>query len=402
MAQLVLRVLLVDDDQDYYVLTRDLLSEIESGGYELTWTERYADGLAAMVSQQPDVCLLDYDLGEHTGVELLQAARRAGSEVPVIMLTGHGDYQIDLAAMQAGAADYLSKGAINSIGLERAIRYTVERTRTLRAIRERERHIAELYKREQDRTRELERAYSDLRRAETSRDDLVHMLMHDLRGPLSTILINLDLMTRATGVPAEAASLPRLLVRTRVNVRRILDMIDDLLKMSRLEGGTLQPNRAAVDLATWLNDRAIDYRSQADRENKLLSVQLPPDLPVIQVDADLVGRVVDNLVANALKFTPSGGHIAISASCRDSSLVISVKDDGPGVASADQERIFDKYYQVGTAELSSTRRGIGIGLTFCRLAVEAHGGSIWVESAPDQASVFSFSLPVDCGPEVPA
>jgi signal transduction histidine kinase len=109
----------------------------------------------------------------------------------------------------------------------------------------------------------------------------------------------------------------------------------------------------------------------------------------------LVGRVVDNLVANALKFTPTGGHVAISAACREGSLVVSVQDDGPGIAAADQERIFDKYFQVGTPDQPSTRRGIGIGLTFCRLAIEAHGGSIWVESVPGQASVFSFSLPVD-------
>jgi signal transduction histidine kinase len=395
IRQPAVRVLLVDDDQDYYVLTRDLLSEIEAGRYELDWTKDYAAGLAAMVANKHDVCLLDYDLGEHTGLELLEAARAAASEVPVIMLTGHGDYQLDLATMRAGAADCVSKGAINAVGLERAIRYTIERTRSLQAIREHERHIAELYAREQDRTRELERAYADLRRAETSRDDLVHMLMHDLRGPLSTILINLDLMNRAARRSAEANSMPQLVARTRINVRWILAMIDDLLKLSRLEGGMLQPNLAPLDLAAWLTDKAIDYRSQAERERKALSVHLPPHLPAVQADTDLVGRVVDNLVANALKFTPTGGHIAISAACRDGSLVVSVKDDGPGIAAADQERIFDKYFQVGTPDQPSTRRGIGIGLTFCRLAIEAHGGSIWVESLPNQASVFSFSLPVD-------
>jgi signal transduction histidine kinase len=395
MEQPVIRVLLVDDDLDYYILTRDLLSEIESGRYELEWTDHYDAGLAAMIAQKHDVCLLDYDLGEHNGLELLEAAKRAGSEVPAIMLTGHGDYQIDLAAMRAGTAEFVSKGAFNAVGLERAIRYTVERTRGLQAIREHERHIAELYAREQDRTRELERAYADLRRVEASRDDLVHMLMHDLRGPLSTILINLDLMNRASRQPAETDTMPRLVARTRINVRWILAMIDDLLKLSRLEGGMLQPNLASVDLASWLTDRAVDYRSQAEREGKALSMHLPAHLPAVQADADLVGRVVDNLFANALKFTPTGGHVAISAACRDGSLVVSVQDDGPGIAAADQERIFDKYFQVGTPDQPSTRRGIGIGLTFCRLAIEAHGGSIWVESVPGQASVFSFSLPVD-------
>jgi signal transduction histidine kinase len=342
--------------------------------------------------------LLDYDLGEHNGLELLEAAKGAGSEVPAIMLTGHGDYQIDLAAMRAGTAEFVSKGAFNAVGLERAIRYTVERTRNLRAIRDHEQHIAELYAREQDRAGELERAYANLRLAEASRDDLVHMLMHDLRAPLSTILLNLDLMDPATHQPAEADAMPRLVAHTRINVRWILAMIDDMLKLSRLEGGMLQPNLAPLDVASWLTDRAVDYGSQAERERKLFSTHLPAQLPSVQADADLVGRVIDNLVANALKFTPTGGRLDLSATCRDKSLVVSVRDDGPGIAAVDQERIFDKYFQVGTLDQPSTRRGIGIGLTFCRLAVEAHGGSIWVESLPNQGSVFSFSLPVDSRP----
>ncbi|MEP7358027.1 MAG: HAMP domain-containing sensor histidine kinase, partial [Anaerolineales bacterium] len=268
--------------------------------------------------------------------------------------------------------------------------------RTLQTIRQREYRIAELYQREQEHSQELERAYADLHRAEGSRDDLVHMLMHDLRGPLTTILLNIELMTHVYGVPAQADALPRLLIRTETNVRRILGMIDDMLKMSRLEGGSLQPNLAPFDLAACLTDKAIDYRVQADREGKQFALNLRPGLPIIQADADLLNRVIDNLLANAFKFTETGGQIFVTAACQAGSLVVAVKDAGPGIAPADQERIFDKYFQVAHSDHPSARSGIGIGLTFCRLAIEAHGGSIWVESTAEQGSTFSFRLPADC------
>ena len=394
-APATIRVLLVDDDQDYDVLTRDLLSEFQSGHYELDWKADYSAGLTAMLEQRPDVCLLDYDLGEHTGVELLEAASQAGATSPVIMLTGHGGRQVDMAAMRAGAVDYVSKTAINAASLERAIRYAVERAATLRTVRESERHIAELYQREQDRNQELEAAYSSLRRAEASRDDLVHMLIHDLRGPLTTILLSLDLIGRAAEHPTPGATAVQPLLRAESNVRRVLDMINDLLKMSRLEGGTLQPNRQPIDLPAWLAERASDYRLQAERTERAFSLHLPESLPVVEGDADLLGRVLDNLVANALKFTPDGGEIAVSAERQPGRVVLRVRDDGPGVAPEDRERIFEKFYQSSLGDQLPARTGIGIGLTFCRLAVAAHGGAIWVEDSPTGSSVFAFSLPVD-------
>lgn len=394
MAPQPIKVLLVEDDEDYYVLTRDLLREIEPGRYALDWIEHFAAGLEAMTRRPYDVCLLDYDLGEKTGLELLQAARQAGCDAPIIMLTGQGGYDVDLAAMQAGAADYVIKAGINATRLERAIRYALERAHTLKALQQRERHIAELYAQEQSRSRELGNAYADLRRAELHRDELVQMLAHDLRGPLTAILGNLDLMERATREPAGAGTLPRLLARTQKNARRIVAMIDDLLAVSRLEAGALHPSLEPLHLPALLADKTLDYRLQAEQCHQSFSAQVPEELPRIWADADLIGRVIDNLLANALKFTPPGGQIAISAACRDSSLIVSVSDDGPGIAAEHQARIFEKYYQVTSGDGPAAAKGAGIGLTFCRLAVEAHGGRIWVESSPNQGSVFYFNVPL--------
>lgn len=132
-----LHVLLVEDDEDDYILIRDLLGEIE--GFELRWTRGYTEALQGLEGGEHDVCLLDYRLGERSGLELLQEARSRGYAIPMILLTGQGDRQIDLRAMEAGAADYLLKGELDAPTLERSVRYAF--ARALRAISESERRF---------------------------------------------------------------------------------------------------------------------------------------------------------------------------------------------------------------------------------------------------------------------
>ena len=141
MKQNALKVLLIEDDEDDFVLTSELLNDVNGTEYEITWTSKYTDGLAAILAETHDVCLIDYRLGEGTGIELLREAIAAGCRVPVILLTGQGDRETDIEATMAGAADYLVKGAIESSTLERAIRYAVAHGQTLEILRESERRF---------------------------------------------------------------------------------------------------------------------------------------------------------------------------------------------------------------------------------------------------------------------
>lgn len=125
----VIRILLVEDDEEDYIITRDLLSEIRGRRFIIEWKQNYSDGLAAMQGNNQDVSLVDYRLGVHDGLELLKAARAAGAEAPVILVTGQGHEDVDMAAMAAGAADYIVKGQVNAHQLERTIRYAIERKR---------------------------------------------------------------------------------------------------------------------------------------------------------------------------------------------------------------------------------------------------------------------------------
>lgn len=143
-----IRVFMVDDDEDDYVLTRDLLAEAEGARFELDWVDTYEAGLEAMGRAEHDVYLVDYRLGERDGLELLRAAIASGCKAPIIMLTGQGDHIVDVAAMEAGAADYLDKGQLSAPLLERSIRYAIEHKRAegklKRTVAELERSNAEL------------------------------------------------------------------------------------------------------------------------------------------------------------------------------------------------------------------------------------------------------------------
>jgi two-component system, cell cycle sensor histidine kinase and response regulator CckA len=144
MGSRTIRIMLVDDDEDYFVLTRSLLLDGQGDRYQLEWIAQYDKATAALMNGDYDICLLDHDLGQQTGLELLEAIRSAGCSVPVIMLTGHGDRDLDLEAMRAGVTDYLAKAQLDGVQLERSIRYAIERRRTLQILEERERQIVEL------------------------------------------------------------------------------------------------------------------------------------------------------------------------------------------------------------------------------------------------------------------
>jgi signal transduction histidine kinase len=243
------------------------------------------------------------------------------------------------------------------------------------------------------RSDELSRAYTDLRAAEAMRDDLTDMIVHDLRTPLTTVTVNLDLMARLADDPTHQNTQRRFLSNARDSTKRIVGLINDLLDVSKLEAGQLHPMREWLSILDLLHERAAVFAIQAEAENKQIAVEAEAELPSALADPSLVSRELDNLISNALKYTSSGGHVRLSAARNGRMLRLSVNDDGEGIPAEYIERIFDKFVQVPD-DNRSRRRGTGLGLTFCKLAVEAHGGQIWAKSTPGQGSAFFFTLPM--------
>jgi len=223
------------------------------------------------------------------------------------------------------------------------------------------------------------------------REELSDMIVHDLRNPLGVISGGLQLLERLPVAETEleyAASVVAVMGRA---VRRIQRLVDTLMDVARLEGGEMELSLAPLDLRGLVEEAAAEQRSLAESKGLALESRLPADPVAVVVDREVILRVLINLVDNALKFTPGGQRVWIEVQPGAEEVRVAVVDSGPGVPLQDRERIFEKFTQAeGQA---GARRGTGLGLAFCRMAVEAHGGRIWVEDGPEgEGSRFVFVL----------
>ncbi|HVO26537.1 MAG TPA: histidine kinase N-terminal 7TM domain-containing protein [Candidatus Margulisiibacteriota bacterium] len=231
----------------------------------------------------------------------------------------------------------------------------------------------------------LLRDVTDRKLLDELRDDLTHALVHDLRNPLASIKGALEAAAEEAPVQQEMLQI------ARANAQRMLGLVDSILDVSRLEGGQLPLERRRVHLAALVAE-AVQLQHPLAAEKQLrLESEVPQDLPVLFVDARLIVRVLHNLIDNAIKFTPNGGAIHISAQLAPSQrqLAVSVGDTGPGIAPSLRPRVFQKF--VAGREAG---HGSGLGLAFCRLAVEAHGGRIGMEGDTTCGTTITFTLPV--------
>jgi NtrC-family two-component system sensor histidine kinase KinB len=226
------------------------------------------------------------------------------------------------------------------------------------------------------------------------RDDLTNTIVHDLRTPLSSILGSLYFLEEGGGFAEDSPAGQALNISIR-SANKLMNLVNSLLDIARLSTGQTPVDLQAQRLESVL-DAAVDYLLPLAAESEIeLTKHIEPDLPLVLMDEDKINRVLVNLIDNALKFTPRGGRVSVSAgrwdNGADTSLVrCVVRDTGPGIPPEYRTRIFDRFVQVSNR--SGRRRGTGIGLNFCQIAVEAHGGKIWVDEAPGGGSEFSFTL----------
>ncbi len=216
------------------------------------------------------------------------------------------------------------------------------------------------------------------------RDEMTHMLVHDLRSPLSVINGSLEMLDEMAR-DGDLSSAGRLLALARQGSGRMLEMVESLLSVNRLESGQMPLNPEPVSIAHLLEEATFRLMPLAAQAQITMAVDCDPAVPSVQADRALFGRVLNNLLDNAVKFTPDGGQVRLWARPdplqAPTSVLIGVNDTGPGIPAEAQQRIFEKFQQVKST--IGRRKGTGLGLALCKLAVEAHGGQIWVESTPD-------------------
>lgn len=373
------RILIIDDDRMQRMLLTRSLTQI---GHTVEAVEGGAQAFELLRQKEFDVILCDIEMPDMDGFQVLEKIMNDEvlKTIPVIMVSGFGEMTGVVACIEMGAADYLHKPADPAL-LRARIENSLEKKRW------HEQEIA-LH-------REITEKYQQLKELEELRDSLTHMIVHDLRTPLTSLISGLQTVEVLGDLNEEQNECLNMSVE---GGELLLGMINDLLDISKMESGNVQLDCSEWSAADIVRRALKQVTSLAAMKDLKLICENCAARPLIFADEDKISRTLVNLIGNAIKFTPHGGSVTVETEYitrpgRTDSFVFRVIDTGEGIPPDSFDRIFAKFGQVESRK-AGRRMSTGLGLTFCKMVVEAHNGRIWLESELGKGSNFAFALPV--------
>jgi two-component system, sensor histidine kinase and response regulator len=367
------RILVVDDNAENRALAR---AALEDEGYQAIVAATGEEGIRAFEAELPDCVLLDVRMPGMDGFEVCTRIRAlpGGADMPVVFLTALRDVDTFDQALRAGGDDFLTKPVRPT---ELVIR--IQTALKLRQMGAELRAHYDLVRHQRD----------DLMRLQLQKERLTAFVVHDLKNPVNSMDLHAQLLLRNPELPAGARESVQAI---RSEARSLLRLVLNLLDISKSEEGQLVPRRSAVDLDALVGDVIEAHQVEADAAQ--IRLERAIEARTVQADPDLIRRVIENLLDNAMRHAPGETAIRISTARRDGEIEIRVADAGPGIPPDMREKIFERFVRLESGERPVTRTGRGLGLAFCKLCIEAHGGRIWVEDAAPGA-VFCARLPDD-------
>ncbi len=385
------RILLFEDDEGQGILTKDAL---EKEGFVVEVCKTGHEGLDKLFQQAYQACLIDMQLPDIKGTDILRRINTIRPGTLCVIVTGHGDEIMAVEAMKLGAADYVVKSPYmgHLAALPLVLREGLERM-DLRG--ERAQLQTELWEHArllEERNAELRRVNEELKRIDQLKSDLVSMVSHELRTPLATIKEWTAILTDQIGGPVNDKQREYLTI-IKTNVDRLARIIDDLLDMAKIEAGRVILNKGFTDVGPLLEHVMQSLGPLAKGKQVSLEIESQEEWPAVFADADKVTQILLNLVSNAIKFTPSGGRVAVGLEQVAHEVQFNVTDSGIGIAEQDLPKLFEKFQQIQRAPGQTGGHGTGLGLAISKRLVELHGGRIWVISQEGRGSTFAFPLP---------
>lgn len=414
-------ILLIDDDEEDYLITRDLIEDINHQFYTLDWISDYQKALEIMAQETHDVYLVDYRLGAHTGLDLLREALDLGIEAPVILLTGQGDFQIDTQALERGAADYLIKSELDATHLERSIRYSIEQAKNVNLLRK---FNQELEQRVEARTealamaikrleaanqalegqiKERERIEKELRNSRRElqvalkkekelselKSRFISMASHEFRTPLSTILSSVNLIDRYQEMNDIEKS-QKHIKRIKSSVSNLNNILEDFLSVDKLEAGKILVHYADLDIQEIILEVQEELTSTLKSGQEIRYLH-KGNSHVVTTDPMLFKNILINLLSNAIKYSPENKPIEVSTETNSKKLLLQVTDYGIGIPASEQNHLFERFFR---ARNVVNIQGTGLGLNIVKRYVNILQGNIDFSSKENEGTTFFLSFPI--------
>lgn len=362
-----LSVLLIDDDEEDFIIIKKILARITGSPYELKWCSSFDQAKIAIANHEHDVYLVDYQLGEHTGLEILEFAEPQKRSEPFILLTGAGDAQIEKESMKLGAVDYLVKGTFKAELLSRTLNYALGR----KEIEEqRLQHYVEINR---------------------TKDEFISLASHQLRTPATGVKQYVGMVIE--GLVGEVTFQQReILMKAYESNERQLRVVSDLLKVAQMDAGKVKLQFAEVNLVALVSDVIKEQNQTFVARNQL--VEFAHDAPPVAavIDGNKVRMVIENLLDNASKYSDIGKIIKVKVIDGESEVLIKIVDHGVGIKQEDYGKLFEKFSRIHNP-LSTHVGGTGLGLYWAKKIIDLHGGRVSFATKDNKGTTFSVYLP---------
>lgn len=370
------RILVVDDEPHLLDLLVDVISE---EGYHVDGVATGTAALHIARNEEYHVALLDYQLGDMTGLALSKELRRAAPNLKVILMTAHASLDMAVKAIQADVYDYMIK-PIDSNHLKRSVANALEQYRLLT---ENQRLVDTLQK-----------TNRELAQLNEFKSKFFSIVTHDLRSPLTSIRGYAQLILQKPDMGPE--SLAQFLKIIISQSDQLGNLINDLMDVVSIQSGKLRVERALSDLGELLAAVQSRLVPLANQRKVRFEVTTDTALPPLLIDKRRIDQVLTNLIGNAFKHTPEDGRVAVRAAREGAAVRVTVSDTGEGIPPEALERVFEQFFQVESH--ASKKEGLGLGLTIAREIITAHNGEIGVASeGVGKGAQFWFTLPAPAG-----
>ncbi len=357
-----IRVLLIEDNDLDAELVSTILSRARTVHFDIERADRLSGVAALTAGKRYDIVLTDLGLPDSSGMDTFSGVSAAVPETPVIVLTGLNDEETAIRAVHQGAQDYLFKGSINKELLLKSIRYSIERQKI--------------------RT-ELNARIAEISSLERERENMLTMFAHDIKNALVPTVAFLEKI-----LAGKTEKMQDRLERSIDNLMAVEHLLSNFMDFAHLKAKGYRPNHSACDLDAVIRRQVENAQVNADKKKITIRYEPVKEAPVLEADNVMIGRVIMNLLDNAVKYSDPRGSIVIRTAESDEEIVVEVRDSGRGIAREKLPFVFDAFFRA-----AQDQKGAGLGLAIARTIVEAHGGRMRVESTVGQGSLFGFSLP---------